>query len=94
MGPMEDVDLELLRREPAREPPIFERDRSIVMLPDTNGVSCLMREVPEPSVEAPAACHPMEDLFFSVASETEPRFGPADGPSLSSAGFGHQEGAA
>ena len=48
---------------------------------DTNVVSELMRETPEPAVARWASDHPLEDLFFSAVSEAELRYGAAILPS-------------
>ena len=42
---------------------------------DTNVVSELMRESPEPSVARWVSGHPVEDLFLSAVSEAELRYG-------------------
>ena len=47
------------------------------MLLDTNVVSELMRESPEPSVARWVPGHPVEDLFLSAVSEAELRYGAA-----------------
>ena len=47
------------------------------MLLDTNVVSELMRESPEPSVVRWVSGHPVEDLFLSAVSEAELRYGAA-----------------
>ena len=47
------------------------------MLLDTNVVSELMRESPEPSVARWVSGHPVEDLFLSAVSEAELRYGAA-----------------
>ncbi len=44
---------------------------------DTNVVSELMRESPEPAVARWVSGHPVEDLFLSAVSEAELRFGAA-----------------
>jgi len=46
-------------------------------LPDTNVVSELMRESPEPAVARWVSRHPVEDLFLSAVSEAELRYGAA-----------------
>ena len=47
------------------------------MLLDTNVVSELMRESPEPTVARWVSGHPVEDLFLSAVSEAELRYGAA-----------------
>ena len=47
------------------------------MLLDTNVVSELIRKSPEPFVEAWAASHTLEELFFSAVGEAELRYGAA-----------------
>ena len=47
------------------------------VLLDTNVVSELMRKSPDPAVEAWAAGHPLEALFFSAVGEAELRYGGA-----------------
>jgi len=47
------------------------------VLLDTNVVSELIRKSPHPTVEAWAARHPLEELFFSAVGEAELRFGAA-----------------
>ena len=47
------------------------------VLLDTNVVSELIRKAPEPAVEAWAAGHALEDLFFSAVGEAELRYGAA-----------------
>ena len=47
------------------------------MLLDTNVVSELMRESPEPSVARWVSGHSVEDLFLSAVSEAELRYGAA-----------------
>lgn len=47
------------------------------VLLDTNVVSELMRKSPDPAVEAWAAGHPLEALFFSAVGEAELRYGAA-----------------
>ena len=49
----------------------------MVVLLDTNVVSELVRKSPDPAVEAWAAGHPLEDLFFSAVGEAELRYGAA-----------------
>ena len=49
----------------------------MVVLLDTNVVSQLVRKSPDPAVEAWAAGHPLEDLFFSAVGEAELRYGAA-----------------
>ena len=44
---------------------------------DTNVVSELIRKAPDPAVEAWAAGHALEDLFFSAIGEAELRYGAA-----------------
>ena len=44
---------------------------------DTNVVSELMRESPEPDVARWVSGHPVEDLFLSAVSEAELRYGAA-----------------
>lgn len=44
---------------------------------DTNVVSELMRESPEPAVASWVSGHPVEDLFLSSVSEAELRYGAA-----------------
>jgi len=44
---------------------------------DTNVVSELIRESPDPRVSAWAAGHPLEELFFSAVGEAELRYGAA-----------------
>ena len=48
-----------------------------IVLLDTNVVSELIRKSPDPAVEAWAAGHPLEDLFFSAVGEAELRDGVA-----------------
>ena len=48
---------------------------------DTNVVSELMRESPEPAVARWVSDHPVEDLFLSAVSEAELRYGAAILPS-------------
>ena len=48
-----------------------------MILLDTNVVSELMRKSPDPVVEAWAAGHPGENLFFSAVGEAELRYGAA-----------------
>ena len=48
-----------------------------MLLLDTNVVSELMRTSPDPAVEAWAAGHRVEDLFFSAVGEAELRYGAA-----------------
>ena len=54
----------------------------MIVLLDTNVVSELIRKAPDPAVEAWAAGHTLEDLFFSAVGEAELRYGatilPAD----------------
>ena len=47
------------------------------VLLDTNVVSELIRKSPDPAVEAWAAGHALEDLFFSAVGEAELRYGAA-----------------
>ena len=47
------------------------------VLLDTNVVSELIRKAPDPAVEAWAAGHALEDLFFSAVGEAELRYGAA-----------------
>ena len=47
------------------------------VLLDTNVVSELIRKAPDPAVEAWAADHALEDLFFSVVGAAELRYGAA-----------------
>ena len=47
------------------------------LLLDTNVVSELIRKSPDPAVEAWAAGHALEDLFFSAIGEAELRYGAA-----------------
>ena len=47
------------------------------VLLDTNVVSELIRKTPDPAVEAWAAGHALEDLYFSAVSEAELRYGAA-----------------
>ena len=47
------------------------------VLLDTNIVSELIRKTPDPAVEAWAAGHALEDLFFSAVGEAELRYGAA-----------------
>ena len=47
------------------------------VLLDTNVVSELIRKAPDPAVEAWAAGHALEELFFSVVGEAELRYGAA-----------------
>ena len=47
------------------------------VLLDTNVVSELIRKAPDPAVEAWAAGHALENLFFSAVSEAELRYGAA-----------------
>ncbi len=49
----------------------------MVLLLDTNVLSELIRKSPDPAVEAWAAGHPLEDLFFSAVGEAELRYGAA-----------------
>ena len=49
----------------------------MVLLLDTNVLSELIRKSPDPAVEARAAGHPLEDLFFSAVGEAELRYGAA-----------------
>ena len=49
----------------------------MAVLLDTNVVSELIRTAPDPAVEAWAASHPLEDLFFSAVGEAEMRYGAA-----------------
>ncbi len=49
----------------------------MIVLVDTNVVSELIRKAPDPAVEAWAAGHTLEDLFFSAVGEAELRFGAA-----------------
>ena len=51
-----------------------------MLLLDTNVVSELMRVSPDPTVEAWAADHPVEDLFFSAFGDAELRYGAAIAP--------------
>ena len=47
------------------------------VLLDTNVVSELIRKAPDPAVDAWAAGHALEDLFFSAVGEAELRYGAA-----------------
>ncbi len=47
------------------------------VLLDTNVVSELIRKTPDPVVEAWAAGHALEDLYFSAVGEAELRYGAA-----------------
>ena len=47
------------------------------VLLDTNVVSELIRKMPDPAVEAWAAGHALEELFFSAVGEAELRYGAA-----------------
>ena len=47
----------------------------MTVLLDTNVVSELIRKSPDPDVEAWAAGHVLEDLFFSAVGEAELRYG-------------------
>ena len=47
------------------------------VLLDTNVVSELIRKAPDPAVEAWAANHALEELFFSAIGEAELRYGAA-----------------
>ena len=47
------------------------------VLLDTNVVSELIRKAPDPTVEAWAANHALEELFFSAIGEAELRYGAA-----------------
>ena len=47
------------------------------VLLDTNVVSELIRKAPDPAVEAWAAGHGLEELFFSAVGEAELRYGAA-----------------
>ena len=49
----------------------------MTVLLDTNVVSELIRKSPDTAVEAWAAGHPLEDLFFSAVGEAELRYGAA-----------------
>ena len=49
----------------------------MIVLLDTNVVSELIRKSPDPAVEAWAAGHPLENLFFSAVGEAELRYGAA-----------------
>ena len=49
----------------------------MIVLLDTNVVSELMREAPDPAVEAWAVKHALEDLFFLAVGEAELRYGAA-----------------
>ena len=49
----------------------------MIVLVDTNVVSELIRKAPDPAVEAWAADHTLEDLFFSAIGEAELRYGAA-----------------
>ena len=49
----------------------------MTVLLDTNVVSELIRKAPDPAVEAWAANHALEDLFFSAVGEAELRYGAA-----------------
>ncbi len=49
----------------------------MIVLLDTNVVSELIRKAPDPAVEAWAADHTLEDLFFSAIGEAELRYGAA-----------------
>ena len=48
-----------------------------MVLLDTNVVSELMRKSPDPTVEAWAASHALDDLCFSAVGEAELRYGAA-----------------
>lgn len=47
------------------------------VLLDTNVVSELIRKAPDPAIEAWAAGHALEELFFSAVGEAELRYGAA-----------------
>ena len=49
----------------------------MAVLLDTNVVSELIRKAPDPAVEAWAADHALENLFFSAVGEAELRYGAA-----------------
>ncbi|WP_428098259.1 type II toxin-antitoxin system VapC family toxin [Candidatus Rariloculus sp.] len=49
----------------------------MTVLLDTNVMSELIRKSPDTAVEAWAAGHPLEDLFFSAVGEAELRYGAA-----------------
>ncbi len=49
----------------------------MTVLLDTNVVSELMRQAPDPTVAAWAAGHRLENLFFSAVGEAELRYGAA-----------------
>ena len=49
----------------------------MTVLLDTNVVSELIRRAPDRAVQAWAAVHPLEDLFFSGVGEAELRYGAA-----------------
>ena len=49
----------------------------MIVLLDTNVVLELIRKAPDPAVEAWAANHAVEDLFFSAVGEAELRYGAA-----------------
>ena len=49
----------------------------MTVLLDTNVMSELMREAPDPAVAVWAAGHPLEELFFSAVGEAELRYGAA-----------------
>ena len=49
----------------------------MIVLLDTNVVLELIRKAPDPAVEAWAANHAVEDLFFSAVGESELRYGAA-----------------
>ena len=50
---------------------------AVVVLLDTNVVSELVRKLPDPAVEAWAAGHPLNNLYFSAVGEAELRYGAA-----------------
>ena len=67
------------------------------VLLDTNVVSELMRKSPDPAVEAWAAGHPLEALFFSAVGEAELRYCAAilpTGPASGNADLGYRDDAA
>ena len=49
----------------------------MAVLLDTNVVSELIRKAPDPAVEAWAAGHALEELYFSAVGEAELRYGAA-----------------
>ena len=69
----------------------------MIVLLDTNVVSELIRKAPDPAVEAWAASHPLEILFFSAVGGSGValrRRHLADGPTPRNARLGYREDAA